>query len=138
MNKKLMNQEQLNFMQELTQSKNPLDSWALEMIVKEMKKEGYNIPCCLDKSDCVPSQEIKYKIIFDNVKPYEVFVNSDDALIYELKRFYLENKDNDDYFTAYIYDSEGMDISDSLFIENIKEIIGFNPDLVQELKGGFN
>ena len=65
--------------------------------------------------------EEKYKIVFDNGKPYEVIVNNEEELKTELRKFYLENKDNDDYFNAVVYNNKDEDISESQFIE---EIIG--------------
>jgi len=66
-------------------------------------------------------EEEKYKIVFDNGKPYEVIVNNEEELKTELRKFYLENKDNDDYFNAVVYNNKDEDISESQFIE---EIIG--------------
>ena len=62
----------------------------------------------------------KYKIVFDNGKPYEIMVNSDDGLKYELKRFYNANKGKA-YFDAIVFNKVGDDISESQFIE---EMIG--------------
>ena len=68
---------------------------------------------------------MKYKIIFDAGKPYEIVVNSDEELKKELTDFYDSNKDNSSYMDAFVYNSEDEDISESQFIsEMIAEIIG--------------
>lgn len=67
---------------------------------------------------------MKYKIIFDNGKPYEDTANTTQELKDKLKKFYLDNNEHDAYFNATIYNSKNEDISETQFIkELIEEII---------------
>lgn len=66
---------------------------------------------------------MKYKILFDNGKPFTLLVDSDDELKAQLKCFYLGNRDNA-YADAVIYNAKHKDISETQFIEEmIKEIL---------------
>jgi len=68
---------------------------------------------------------MKYKVIFDNGKPYEKTFNTDEDLKKALMLFYIENKDIN-YFDVKVFNEEDEDISESQFIE---EIIG---DIITE------
>lgn len=61
----------------------------------------------------------KYKIVFDNGKPYEETANNNEELKSKLKDFYESNKDSDDYFNSWVYNENGENISDSQFIAEI-------------------
>ena len=66
-------------------------------------------------------EQEKYKIIFDNGKPFEEVVYNEIDLKNKLREFYLLNKDSDNYFNAIVLNEKDEDISESQFIE---EIIG--------------
>ena len=66
-------------------------------------------------------EQEKYKIIFDNGKPFEEIVFNEIDLKNKLREFYLLNKDSDNYFNAIVLNEKDEDISESQFIE---EIIG--------------
>jgi hypothetical protein len=69
--------------------------------------------------------DMNYKIIFDNGKPYEVLVLNERELKTELEKFYRMNKliDNEN-FDCKVFDYEDNDISETQFIsELIQEII---------------
>ena len=72
---------------------------------------------------------MRYKIIFDDGKPYEVDVNTDQELKNELRSFYIQNKDDDYEYDCQVLElqehtKELIDISESQFIEEmIGEII---------------
>lgn len=67
---------------------------------------------------------MKYKIIFDAGKPFELLADSDEALEYELRRFYKENKNSDYPYDVTIFNEQGDNISETQFIEEmIGEII---------------
>ena len=79
----------------------------------------------------VREDEMKYKILFDNGKPYEVDVNNDESLIEELNKFYKENMLNDYQFDAKVLrfvkeTGEFLDISETQFIESIIDDIERN------------
>lgn len=73
----------------------------------------------------------KYKIIFDNGKPYTDYANSEEELKVKLKDFYVNNKSGLSetyYYDVEVFDCEDedneKDISESQFIqEMISEII---------------
>jgi hypothetical protein len=62
-----------------------------------------------------------YKIVFDNGKPYENNAYDDEDLKDKLKEFYLENKDSGDFYDCKVYNTEGEEITESQFIQ---EMIG--------------
>lgn len=70
---------------------------------------------------------MKYTIIFDIGKPYEVVVDSDEALEKELREFYINSiKDKDDfaYCDVKVYDENDEDITEAQFInEMVSEIM---------------
>jgi len=67
----------------------------------------------------------KYKIVFDNGKPYTKEVLGEEELEKSLKDFFEENKEDDFGFNAIVYNDKDEDISESQFIsEMIGEIIG--------------
>lgn len=61
----------------------------------------------------------KYKIIFDNGKPFEVLCYNDKDLKKALKDFYIINKNNDFQYTAKVYNANDEDISESQYIDMI-------------------
>ena len=61
----------------------------------------------------------KYKILFDNGKPYEIFCNNKTELKEQLKDFYIRNKDLGFIYSAYIFDSENNEITEAQFIEEM-------------------
>lgn len=96
------------------------------------KKDGINFATKLDtllkKQEVIDKlkNEYKYKVVYDDGKPFEVYYNTDDALFEGLKIFYDYNK-GDSYFDCKIYNSDGEDISDSQFInEMVGEILNEN------------
>lgn len=64
-----------------------------------------------------------WEIIFDAGKPYSVKVGSDEALFRELKKFYLEHKDDDSPYDVKIYDSKGDDFSEAQFVDEMIGVI---------------
>lgn len=63
-----------------------------------------------------------FKVVVDNGKPYEVFVNHEGELRELLKEQYENSKENDyAYFDVFVFDGVGNDISESQFIT---EMIG--------------
>jgi hypothetical protein len=69
-------------------------------------------------------QEPVYKVVLDNGKPYNLFVNGEENLKLELKQFYSNNKSEDFYFDVFVYNEYGEDISESQFItEIVSEIL---------------
>lgn len=64
---------------------------------------------------------MKYKIVFDSGKPFEVICESDEALEKALRDFYEYNKDSDYQYDAKIYNEKDEDISEAQFIQ---EMIG--------------
>ena len=67
---------------------------------------------------------MKYKLIFDAGKPFEVFCDTEKALRFELERFYKENKFNEYPYEVNIFNDKDEDISETQFIEEmIGEII---------------
>jgi hypothetical protein len=61
----------------------------------------------------------KYRVVYDNGKPYEEKYNSYDELYEGLKKFYLNNKESDYPFDAKVYDKKDKDITDSYVIEHM-------------------
>ena len=61
---------------------------------------------------------MKYKIIFDNGKPYEETAENKTDLKAKLKKFY-EEQDKEDYFNAYVYNDKDEDITETQFIDEI-------------------
>jgi hypothetical protein len=59
---------------------------------------------------------VKYKVVFDDGKPYERTFSSESALKKAIKDFYLKHKDSDDYYDSHVYNSKGDDITESQFI----------------------
>ena len=70
----------------------------------------------------------KYKVIFDNRTPYEVFYNTDSSLKTGLKLFY-KSQDMNDYFNAKVFNDKNEDISESQYIS---EIVG---EIISESEG---
>ena len=75
--------------------------------------------CCIIKNGVL--NKMKYKIIFNVGKPYEVIVNSEDELKQKLKDFYETYKDNDEYtyYEVNVFNENDDDITESQFIEEI-------------------
>jgi len=64
-----------------------------------------------------------YEVIFDNGKPYTEHFKGEIELIKGLKEFYLDNRDNDDYFNFEVFLNK-INISESQFIQEIiREIL---------------
>ena len=63
--------------------------------------------------------QTSYKIIFDDGKPHETIVNGERALKRVLKEFYQKNAHTDYPYDAHVYNSEGDDITESQFIEEM-------------------
>jgi hypothetical protein len=61
----------------------------------------------------------KYKIVFDDGKPYEKKVTGEKALKKALKDFYLKHKDSDSYYDSHVYNSRGDDITESQFVTEL-------------------
>jgi len=64
---------------------------------------------------------MKYKIIFNVGKPYEVVVNNEDELKQKLKEFYETYKENEEYsyYEVNVFNENDDDITESQFIEEI-------------------
>jgi hypothetical protein len=67
----------------------------------------------------------KYDIVFDNGKPWDDEANSDEELFQKLKDFHEVNRKEDMYYDVFVFNSEGIDITDSQFIQEMAaEIMG--------------
>ena len=65
------------------------------------------------------SEMAKYKVVFDNGKPYEESFKNQNDLKKALKRFYDENKDDDSPFDVKVYDEKENDITETQAIDEI-------------------
>jgi hypothetical protein len=67
---------------------------------------------------------MKYRVVYDNGKPYEETYNNTDELFEGLKKFYDNNKTDDYQYDAKVYDESGLDITESFVVESmIGEIV---------------
>lgn len=61
----------------------------------------------------------KYEVVFDVGKPWSEWFENDEDLEEALKTFYMNNKENDYPYDVKIYNSNGDDISESQFIQEL-------------------
>ena len=84
------------------------------------------------REEHLKNKHYKYKVVFDNGKPYEEFFDNDEDLRTALKNFYEKNKDNG-LIDARILDDKEEDISESQFIEEtIRDILEYNGGLSEK------
>jgi len=62
---------------------------------------------------------MKYKLIIDNGKPYEVVVNSDDELRTELNKLKAQSEQENHYIDVWVFNDQEEEITDSQFIQEM-------------------